>query len=58
MIEFDVESEDDLNDFDGMEAYYEHGKEFCVNVVETGEVWYPVFYIRENGDVDGFMGWK
>lgn len=58
MVEFDVESGEDLDNFDANEAYYEHGVSFCVNVVETGKVWWPVFYIRENGDIDGFMGWK
>lgn len=57
MTEFDVETLEDLDEFDGMEAYYEHGKDFCVNVVETNEVWYPVFTVRSNGDVDGLEGW-
>jgi hypothetical protein len=58
MIEFDVENKDALDSFDADEAYYHCGSNFCVYIVETGEVCYPVFCIRENGDVDGLMGWK
>jgi hypothetical protein len=58
MIEYDVETLEDLDEFDAMEAYFDVGLEFCVNVVETNEVFHPVFYIRENGDVDSLIGWS
>jgi hypothetical protein len=58
MKEYDVETMEDLDEFDAMEAYFESGEEFCVNVVETRGLFYPVFYIRENGDVDGLIGWN
>lgn len=56
--EYIVASMADLDDVDVDTIYWEHGTDFTVLVMETQETWSPVFCYRENGDMDGFMGWK
>lgn len=57
-IEYIASAMSDLDNIDGMDLYYKVGENFSVYVMETKEIWFPVFNIRENGDIDGFAGWK
>ena len=57
MTQFVLENEEELDAFDDQTIYFEHGDNYSVLVESTGEVLYPVYYFRENGDMDGFMGW-
>lgn len=58
MKRFIVENIDDLDNFDAASAYWDEGFKFFVSCVENNKNYFPVFCIRENGDVDGFMGWN
>ena len=58
MKEFTVDTLADLDDFEGGDAYWEYGTDYIVYVIETNEAYSPVYYFRENGDMDGFIGWK
>lgn len=57
IVEYIIETMQELDDFDTDNAWMEFGVDFIVYVRETEETFYPVFHIHENGDVDGFMGW-
>lgn len=58
MKEFQVDTLEELDDFETGDAYWDYGSDYFVFVVETQESWSPVYCFRENGDMDGFMGWK
>lgn len=58
MKQFTVKTEEELDSFDDQAAYFEHNDSFSVLVEDTGEVVYPIYFFRENGDMDGFMGWS
>ena len=57
MTQFILENEEELYTFDDQAAYFEHGNNYSVFLGSTGEVLYPVYYFRENGDMDGLIGW-
>lgn len=57
MKQFTVTTEEELDFFDDQSAYFEYGDNYSVLVEDTGDVVYPVYWFRENGDMDGFMGW-
>lgn len=55
---YTVEDYDELDDFASDWAYIEYGENYSVTVMSSGAEYFPVYYIRENGDVDGLMGWR
>ncbi len=58
-IIYTVDTLDDLDEFDAMEVYCEYGHdEWSVFCDEDGTTYHPVFTVKQNGDVDGFEGWK
>lgn len=57
MKQFILETEGELDTFDDQAIYFEYGDNYSVLVESTGEVFYPVYYFRENGDMDGLLGW-
>lgn len=57
MKQFILETEEELYTFDDQAAYFEYGDNYSVFAGHTGEVFYPVYYFRENGDMDGFIRW-
>lgn len=57
MKQFEVNTQEDLDSFDDQDAYFNYGDMYTVLVLDTGMVVYPVYFFRENGDMDGFMGW-
>ena len=56
--EYIAASSADMDEMDVESIYWEHGDNFVVYNMETRETWSPVFCYRENGDMDGFMGWN
>ena len=48
----------ELDTFDDQAAYFEYGDNYSVLIDPTGEELYPVYYFRENGDMDGLIGWS
>jgi hypothetical protein len=58
MKEYIVQTMDDLDDFEYGDAFWEYGNQYTVYVIDADEAFSPVYYFRENGDMDGLMGWK
>ena len=58
MKEFEVATEEDLDLFDDQDAYFKYADDYIVRVKSTGEYLIPVYWFKENGDMDGFMGWN
>lgn len=53
-----VNSEEELDAFDYQAAYWKHGEDYVVFHAEEGVEYKPVYCYRENGDMDGLMGWN
>lgn len=58
MTQYVVNTEEDLDSFEDQEAYWRHSDNYSVLVESTGKVYLPCYCFRENGDMDGFMGWS
>lgn len=55
---YSVEGYDELDSFETDCAYFEHGDNYSVTVMSSGVEYFPVYHFRENGDMDGLIGWR